>query len=360
MLLDQLRSPGVLAGLAALLLACGGGGDSGGTPSNPELERYDAGFFSVDKPRGWTVVTAGSCETFAFLLQDPQEPLAQVFYFGTIGRIYTSESQKAFDAWYLSQGGYPIPWSDAPAVVPFTPSEFMSRWPEIASMRGATAFMAQFPRLDGLRLVSSVPRATMLPGIPATATGESRGIFQAGARVGQGVFLATVVGPAAPLFCTEPASSPSGCTGNGHFVCGVTAPKATFPARLALLVESIDSFTITQKYVNDCLAQAQRDFGAVAQAGRTLSEASDILWDGWLARTHAEDISAEKYSDGFMGYDRVYDPATGSVYQVPVGWYDTYDANRSGYALGGLQLLPGETSYYDLWMKPPRSESEIH
>ena len=351
-----------LALLAILLAACGGGGGGDGTPANPDLERYDQGFFSIDRPRGWTVTTAGSCETFAFLLQDPQEPLAQIFYFGTIGRIYTSESQQAFDAWYLAQGGYPIPWSDAPAVVPFTPAELMRHWPEIADMRGATAFMARFPRLEKLQLVSTVARPTMLPGISDTATGESRGIFQAGSRVGEGLFLATVAGPGptGALFCTEPASSPSGCTGNGHFVCGVTAPKATFQARLDLLVASLDTFTITQKYVNDCLAQAQRDFGAVAEAGRTLSEASDLLWDGWQARTHAEDISAEKYSDGFLGYDRVYDPSTGTVYQVPVGWYDAYDADRSGYAMSGLQLLPGDASWYDLWMKAPKSASDIH
>jgi hypothetical protein len=343
----------------ALLAACGGGGGGGGTPGNPDLERYDAGFFAIDKPRGWNVHTAGSCETFAFLLQDPQEPLGQVFYFGTIGRVYTTEAQKEFDAWYVSQGGYAIPWIDAPAIDPLTPENFMAHWPEIAHMSGAGTFMARFPHLEGLKLVSSVGRATLLPGVPHTATGESRGIFQAGAEVGEGMFLATVAGPGPFGFCTDPPSSPSGCTGNGHFVCGVTAPKAAFPARMALLIASLNSFTITQRYVDDCLAQAQRDFGAVAEAGRTLSEASDILWDGWQARSRSEDISAERYGDGFRGVDRVYDPDTGTVYEVPVGWYDGYDANRSGYAMGDLQLLPSDVSYFDLWMRAPLGADQI-
>ncbi len=349
-----------LSCVALLAAACGGGRGAGGSTGNPDLERYDAGFFAVDKPKGWSVFTAGTCETFAFLLQDPQEPRRQVFYFGTIGPVYTNEAQKQLDEWYVAHGGYPIPWIDAPVVDPFTPANFMSRWPEIADMRGAAAFMAQFPHLEGLKIVTTVTRPTMLPGVPGTATGESRGIFQAGGKIGEGMFLTTVAGPALALLCTNPPSSPSGCVGNGHFVCGITTPKAEFAGKMALLIASLDSFTVTQSYVKDCLALAQAEWGAVAQAGRTLSEASDILWDGWVARSHSEDVMAEKYNDGFLGVDRVYDPATGSVYEVPVGWYDTYDANRGSYTMNGLQLLPGDASYWDLWMKATLSGSIIH
>jgi hypothetical protein len=360
-----LRSAWALAAAAGLAVACGGGGGGGGggtgTP-DPRLERYDAGFFSVDKPRGWTVATAGSCETLAFLLQDPAAPLLrQVFYFGTVGKLYTSAAQKALDEYYEAHGGYPIPWIDAPVVDPFTPSNFLAHWPAIADMQGAAAFMAAFPHLEGLELVSSVARPTMLAGVAGSATGEARGVFRAGAKVGEGMFLATVVGPSA-LSCPNPASpdNPSACTGNGHFVCGVTAGKETFTADLDLLVASLNTFTITQAYVDQCIAQAQREWGAVAAAGRTLSEASDVLWDGWVARTHAEDVTAEEYRDGFLGVERVYDPETREVYEVPVGWYETYDANRGSYSQSGLEPLPGDAAYWDLWTKAPADGSVIH
>ena len=61
---------------------------------NLKLEKFDGGFFSIEKPRGWEVVTAGSCADFAFLMYDPDEPLRQIFYFGQVGPVYMSEQQK--------------------------------------------------------------------------------------------------------------------------------------------------------------------------------------------------------------------------------------------------------------------------
>jgi hypothetical protein len=273
--------------------------------------------------------------------------------------VYTTLAQKQLDEWYVASGGYPIPWIDAPAIDPFTPENFMLHWPEIADMQGAAAFMPRFPHLHGLRLVSTVARTTMLPGVPATATAESRGVFQIGTEVGAGMFLATVAGPS-PLTCGDPPFGPSGCTGNGHFVCGVTAPEVELAGRLELLVASLNSFTVTQAYIEQCLALAQRQWGAVAAAGRTLSEASDIIWDGWVARTRSEDVTAEQYRDGFLGVDRVYDPATGTVYEVPLGWYDAYDLNRGAYDLDGLQPLPGDAAYWELWMKATIDGGAIH
>lgn len=338
---------GSAALLGLLAAACGGGGGGsggGGTPVLPGLERHDAGFFSVDKPIGWTVTTAGACQTFAFLLQDPAEPLAQVFYFGTIGPVYLTQAQKDFDLYACSfTPTCPIPWIDAPVVDPFTPEHFMAHWPDIADMKAAGAFMAAFPHLEGLRLASTAAKPPMLQ---LASTGESRGIFLRGGRVGQGMFLESVL-----VYPMDLAY--------GHFVCGVTAPKPDFAARVDLLVAALDSFTVTQDYVKWCLAQSQQQWGAVAEIGRTLSEASDILWDGWVGRTHSADILAEQYSDGFRGVERVYDPSSSTVYEVPAGWYaDTYDPNRGQYQMSGLQLLPDDA--WSLWMAAVLSGSGIH
>ena len=88
--------------------------------------------------------------------------------------------------------------------------------------------------------------------------------------------------------------------------------------------------------------------GAVAKIGQTLSEASDIIWEGWQNRTHSEDILAEKYTDALRDVERVYDPDTGSVYEFEAGWYSQYALNPSKYnkqpatpAGRLLQLLDG-------------------
>jgi hypothetical protein len=339
--------------LAALLLSCGGGGGggTGGGTTDPALERYDVGFLSVDKPRGWTATIAGRCGTLALVLTDPQEPLRQLFTFSTIGPVYTDARQPALDQWYVAHGGFDIPWLDAPVVVPFEPGNFLAHWPAIARMKAASAFLAGFPALEGLKLVSMLDRPALLAG---ARTAEARGLFTRGTRVGEGLFLATV--PTAALFPYN--GNPGAATGWGYFLCGATAPKGELSARLELFLASLDSFTVTQAYVDECLRESRQQWEAVARAGQTLREASDALWEGWVARTHAEDILAERYSDGFRGVERVYDPSTGAVYEVSAGWYADYDAHRGAYQMSGLEPLPDGD--YALWMAAVRAGSQIH
>jgi hypothetical protein len=336
------RQIAALAVLLILAAGCGGGGDSGApeTPGSLPLETYNTGFFSISKPRGWTVTTAGSCGTFALLIRDPQQPLRQIFYFGTVGPVYISQAQKDLDAWYVAHGGFPHTWMDAPVIDPLTPANYLAHWPDIAAMAAATAFMPSFPPLQDLALIASTPQAAMLPG---ASTGHARGLFTANGAVGEGMFLATV-----KVFSPY-NGSPGAGTAYGHFVCGVTAPEAEFAGVMARLIESLDSFAITQAYFDNCFAQSQQQWGAVAAAGRTLSEASDIIFDGWQQRSHNEDISAEQWTDAYRDVERVYDPDTGEVYEVPIGWYDTYDLHRGEYDQSGLQQLPDDA--WDLWMR---------
>ncbi len=169
-----------------------------------------------------------------------------------------------------------------------------------------------------------------------------RGVFTDGGpidpKAAQGQFLATVI------------ADPFGGTGTGYMVFGATTPVREFDAQLDKLVESLNSFEISSVYFNWCVAQLQQQWGAVAKIGQTLSEASDIIWEGWQSRTHSEDILAEKYTDALRGVERVYDPATGNVYEFEAGWYSQYALNPGGYNNPNLQLLPNDC--YDCWMAP--------
>ncbi len=324
-------------------LGCGGGGSTGpSTDGDLPFEHFDAGFFSIDKPKGWTIVTSGRCTTFALLAYDPANPMRQIYYFGSVGPVYMSQAQKDIDQDYMDRGGFAIPWIDAPVVDPFTPENYLAHWPQIADMAAATAFMSRFPKLRDLKVVAVDPEDNMLPG---GSTAILRGLFTRDGAVGEGMFLVTVV-PFSPF-----TGSPAGGNGYGYMLCGATMPKGEFPDAIDRLVASLNTFTITQGYVADCLRESQQIWGAVAEAGRTLSEASDILWEGWQQRTHSEDITAEKWTDGFRGVERVYDPDTGEVYEFPAGWYAAYDINRGEYDMSGLQPLPD--SAWDLWMTAP-------
>ena len=74
---------------------------------------------------------------------------------------------------------------------------------------------------------------------------------------------------------------------------------------------SLESFNVTQGYVDWCLVQQHQLWGAVARQGQTLRETSDMIFDGWQSRSQTSDIIAEKGSDAFRGVERVYDPKQG-------------------------------------------------
>ena len=69
-----------------------------------ELEKYNGSFFSINKPRGWEIITAGMCADFAFLIRNPAKHLCQVFYFGEVGPVYINAQQKQIDRQYMNMG----------------------------------------------------------------------------------------------------------------------------------------------------------------------------------------------------------------------------------------------------------------
>jgi hypothetical protein len=317
-----------------------------------ELELFDVGanFFSIRKPKGWEVHIGGVCTTLGILIHDPAVPLRQIFYFGLIGPIYLTEQQRQLDQYYIDHGGWNIiTWLDAPVVNPLTAENLFVHWPGISNMKAATDFMPEFPKLTGLTVISNTPQSPVIPGGNAALL---RGLFMENGVVGEGQFLGTV-------WVVSPFTGiPGGGIGYGGMILGVTAPKTEFSDVEARLIASLETFTVTQGYVDWCMDLQHQLWGAVAQEGQVLSETSDMIFEGWRSRSQASDITAEKSSDAFRGVDRVYDPTTDQVYEVPVGWYTTYDAHRGEYTMSDLQLLPDDS--YPLWMSAPADGSGIH
>jgi hypothetical protein len=306
------------------------------------LERFDGGFFTMDKPKDWNVITAGACATFAFLLRDPSQPLRQIFYFGEVGPVYMLEQQKQIDHQYMSMGGYPSGWIDMPVINPLTPGNFLSKFHLIAQSQSAQGFMPQCPRLENLQVISTVPQPSAISG---ATTELVRAVFTRGGDLGEGLFLVTVA-PLLPF-----TGGPGGGLGCGFCIAGITAPKNEFRDMENTLVKSLQSFTISQSYVNNCMAQQNQTYQGILKAGKTLSETSDIIMQGWESRNRVHDVLAEKTSDAILGRERLYDPNSGEVYEFENGFYDKYLPEQNKYELNNLQPLPDDN--HELWMKPP-------
>ncbi len=318
------------------------GGASENTRLQIKLERHNGGFFSIDKPRGWPVVTAGACSSFAFLIRDPQDPLRQIFYFGQVGPVYMVARQKRIDRQYMSMGGYAVPWFEMPVICPFTPENFLKQFHAIACTRIARQFMPQCPSLDGLNIISVTPQQGLLAG---AATGLIRALFKQDGRLGEGLFLVTVA-PLIPF-----SGNPGGGIGYGFLFTGVTAPKREFRTLVGVLTKSVRSFNVHQSYVQNCMRQQAATYAGIMKAGQTLSRASDMIMSGWEKRNRVDDIMAEKRSDAILGKERLYDPDTKEVYEFEQGFYDRYNLNRQRYEMNNLQLLPSQN--HELWMRAP-------
>ncbi|MCK4224575.1 MAG: hypothetical protein KAX39_05300 [candidate division Zixibacteria bacterium] len=337
--MKRLSLLGILVGsLVMCVIFCADGGEKYGT--GLKLESFNGGFFSIDKPKGWKVITAGSCAGFAFLIRDPSQSLRQVFYFGEVGPIYLSEQQKQIDYQYMNMGGYPCSWIDMPVVSPLTPGNFLAQFHLIARTQIAQNFMPQCPRLENLQIISKVKQPSPISG---GSTELVRALFTQGGNLGEGLFLVTVA-PVLPF-----TGGPGGGLGYGFSITGITAPKREFRNIENVLVKSVRSYTISQSYVNNCLAQQANTYAGILKAGKTLSETSDIIMQGWENRNKTDDILSEKYSDATLGRERLYDPNTGEVYEFENGFYDKYQLDQNRYEMNNLQPLPGDN--YNLWMK---------
>jgi len=314
-----------------------------------KLEDYNGGFFSIKKPVGWDIVTAGSCSTFAFCIRDKEHPANQIFYFNELGPVYLAEEQKTVDKNYVNMGGSLPSWFEMPVVNPLTPENYLSNFELIADTSNAKKFMQGFPELRDIEIISAVGETSPLPG---GQTKTIRALFQQGRELGEGLFYITVA-PLIPL-----TGYAWGGTGFGYVITGITSVKSDFSYLQETLTQSLRSLDISQSYVDNCLMQQQQQVIGILKAGKTLSETSDIIMDVWESRNRSDDIISAKRSDAILGTERVYNPDTGTVYEVPLGFYDDYNTNRERYNLDNLQPLPDND--WTLWTAPAEPADDIN
>ncbi len=309
---------------------------------NIDLEPYNAGFFTIQKPAGWQIYIAGHCSTLAFLMQDPNQPLRRCFMFSEIGPFYISDMQKTIDLQYMNSGGFPVAWIEMPVVDPLTPENFLAHFKDIADTGLARQFMSMVPQLENIQIVSSVEQSS--PYGQNFQTSLMRAVYEENGAAGEGLFLVSVA-PFMPFM-----NAPGGGNACALSFVGISAPQDEFASLQESLLSCVRSFNLSSQYVQDCLRQQAETWQGVMRAGETLSETADIIMEGWERRNQTDDIIAEKRSDAILGNERLYDPDTGQVYEFESGFYDKYHLERQHYKLFNLQPLPDDD--YTLWTAP--------
>lgn len=344
----------VVAALAGSLISFDPG-DTSGTTATPaltpqktakaaphiKLETYNGSFFTIEKPAGWQIVTAGQGPTLGVWMRDPQEPARQIFFFSAVGPFYLSQQQKSIDQQYMATGGYSVPWSDMPIVSPPTASNFLSNWNTLARSRIAKNYMADLPMFNELMIISTQPIPSQFGG---GTTELVRALFKVNNKVAEGLFTATV-------FETVPfVNGPGGHQAYALMFMGVTAPQQEFSQAQDTMLRSLSSFNLSEQYVQTYIASSREAFAGVMRAGQTLRETSDIITKGWTTRQKTYDILSAKRSDAMLGKERLRDPQTNDVYEFVNGWSKDYDMNRNKFNKPDLQPIPDND--YEGWTAP--------
>lgn len=320
-------------------------------PAKVELVEYNGTFFKMMIPRGWRVDAGanigGDCAAMYVIVTDPSNPMRKIFYMNKSALFPRSEMQRQMDLHYYQTGGMLI---NIPVTVdPATPSNFMSKLHlmiDAASRYPGFFVPRDTPQWDTLNIVSTIYQ----PAVWSSLLGPTelmRGVFLKDGKVGQGLFIATVV-PIGPDMGM--AGAGNGCA---YAFGGIMAPKGEFMQMQEALALSAASLTFNDTYMYTCIGLKQADIQQRQQdITRTLAETSEIMNESWRSRNRSEDVSAEKWSDAMRGVERLYDPSSGDVYEFENGFYDTYKNNSSDYKLTGLQPIPDDA--YDIWTSAAR------
>ena len=306
-----------------------------------DLEPFATDFLSILVPRGWQVVLVGRCSELGFRLFDPARPARQIFFFGQVGPVYVSPEQRQIDQQFMSRTGLSIPYVEMPVVAPLTASNLLLQWQYIAQTRAAREYMPRWPYLQDLFIIWSA-------GAPSPVqngnTEVARAVFREDADLGEGMFYATAA-PGLPV-----NGQPGYGTAYGYLIVGLAAPKGEFSSLEPDLIRCLASFSVNENYVKWCVQQSAARWTGILKPGEMLREVSELIHSNWVKRPPAQDAASEKYRDTVRGVERLFDPATGQVYEFPKGFYEKYNPERSRYRMDSLQPLPPDA--FDLWTKP--------
>lgn len=312
-------------------------------------EKYDGGFFTIDIPDGWEVVTAGSCATFSFIVRDPHNPIRRLFYFGEAGPVYLNENQRQIDYQYMNMYGFPVQWINTPSVQPLTAENFFKQFYLLAQVPLVQSFISGMPALNNFQVISTVSAKTSLMDADAKVI---RALFSEFNSLGEGMFYTA----AAPLLPYD-GVSPSAGIGYGFCCTGISSYKKDFKDWENILLKSLRSLRLDDNYIANCRQMQDKMWSSISEINKIWDDISDMIQKSWEYRNKVQDIAAEKWSDAMLGKERLYDPDTREVYEFENGFYDEYNINRGKYKNPNLEPLPDDD--LELWTKPSKNGAGV-
>lgn len=314
--------------------------------------KYSDGRFTMTLPKGWQILTDSDYMTFCFKAWDPANPNRTIFMFMKMEPFLKSwKAQQTYKKVNDSLGGnslYALS-AYAPVMETCTLKGLLDAMPQVYSFcerfydAGLTLTPSVLPAMTNVSIVEKTPSL-----IPAPATCKENVI----ARITFEDYLGQ---PCEGLVTAQPTDSMSydfygvdGWPYTVYLFMGVTSPIGELQELEDTLTACLCSFDFEQSYVKKAIGLSNAETQALLQRGREMQAAHDALVSAWYAREQSHDIAIQKWSDSFMGYDRLYDSSTGEVYLADTGFYDSYDLHRYEYNNPNLQIVDNSTQQYYL------------
>ncbi len=316
----------------------------------PALRDYVDSRFSMKLPQGWKIMTQGEHMSFCFKAWDPASPNRSVFMFMKLEPFLKSQdARRTYQRVDESLGGnsmYQL-FANAPVMETRTLQGFLNSLPEAIAFcekyypSGLTIDPDVLPRLLNVEVLEKTPSP-----LPAPAECQENVIARITFENGQPCEGLITAQPLESLYYDFYGVDGAPCT--VRMFMGFTAPVSEMQALEPVLSECLGSFAFNQSYVNQAVGISNDETKALLAQASAMQAAHDAMVDAWYARETAHDITLQKWSDSFMGYERLYDNVTGEVYLADAGFYFTYRLHRGLYSNDHLQIVDENTEQYYL------------
>lgn len=301
-----------------------------------ETELYETADFSLQIPKGWTVTSGGTAMYHSIRVQDPSQPLNQMFVLlKAEGLLHSQEGKDAY-AYNVTMGNtWAQMLSQAPVLTTPSTENFFKLFSEYA------AFVEQwepsyagytFPRFDGFAVTDRFASASLLS---SYALGEEtlRASFTENGKEGEGMFAASVVDfGSVDIAAGLPVGYIIPRADGGYYmaynVMAVTAAKDTFIEWESVLTECMKTLQYSESFVSAANQASNEGVALSQQISQSFNETMDGMMSSWESRNKSQDILSQKQSDATLGYERFYDTETGEIYRATNGFGDSYDGKR--------------------------------
>ena len=328
--------------MAVPLAACGGEQTEKGLKITPaaaksiQTEVYENGDFTMTIPKGWQVTSGGANMLHSIRVQDPDEPMNQMFALLKADCLLHSQAGK--DAWqYNYEIGNAQAALFAAAPVLSNPStegfyQIFSEYADFAEQMESSYAGYTFPRFDSFTVKERFASADSMQ---AYALGDEllRADFTDSGKEGEGMFAAAVVDFGSAAIASGGMSGYLLQTADGGYysaynVMAVTAAKDTFIEWESVLTECLKTLEYSDAFVNAVTQAGQEQVAQSRQISQNFQETLDGIMSSWENRSKSQDIISQKQSDATLGYERVYDTETNEIYRAENGFSDLYDGKR--------------------------------